>query len=258
MKDLRGKVVILDFWTYCCINCIHTLPDLAKLEKKYPNELVVIGVHSAKFDTEKGTDNIKKAILRYGITHPVVNDANMTIWRKYGVRSWPSLYLIAPEGRVVAHGSGEGLYEPLDERIQELIKLHRDKKTLNERPIKFELARESGDSPLFFPGKVLADETGKRLFIADSTHHRIVITDLDGKKIAVAGTGEPGKADGAFAEATFNDPQGMALDGESLYVADRKNHLIRRLDLEKQTVATAAGTGEQGRERFEGGPALKT
>jgi sugar lactone lactonase YvrE/cytochrome oxidase Cu insertion factor (SCO1/SenC/PrrC family) len=255
LKDLRGKIVVLDFWTYCCINCIHTLPDLARLEKKYANELVVIGVHSAKFDTEKGNDNIKKAILRYEIRHPVVNDANMTIWRTYGVNSWPTLFLIDPEGYVVGRGSGEGLYEPLDKRIAELIEIHRKKKTLNERPLKFELAREEGDSPLFFPGKVLADAAGQRLFIADSTHHRIVITDLDGKKIAIAGTGSPGKADGPFARATFNDPQGMTLDGETLYVADRKNHLIRRLDLKKQTVETVAGTGEQGHDRFEGGPA---
>src|SRR5437763_9100364 len=88
LADLRGKVVVLDFWTYCCINCIHTLPDLAKLEAKYANQLVVIGVHSAKFDTEKNSESIRKAILRYRIKHPVVNDSNMTIWRTYRVRSW--------------------------------------------------------------------------------------------------------------------------------------------------------------------------
>lgn len=263
IKDLRGKVVILDFWTLCCINCIHTLPDLAKLEKKYPKELVVIGVHSAKFKNERDTESIRKAILRYEISHPVVNDADMRIWRNYGVEAWPSLFLIDPEGYVVGQGSGEGLYEALDRRIAELIKVHKAKKTLNEKPLRFELARfqERGDSPLFFPGKVLADAAGKRLFIADSTHHRIVITDLDGKKIAVAGAGEPGKEDGPFDRAGFNDPQGMALQGETLYVADRKNHLIRALDLKAQTVRTVAGTGEQG-DRFSRftrrGPATKT
>src|SRR5262249_11361077 len=144
--------------------------------------------------------------------------------------------------------------------ISSLIKIHKAKKTLNTRPMKFELARfsETGASPLFFPGKVLADQASKRLFIADSTHHRIVITDLDGKKIAIAGMGEPGKKDGAFAKASFNDPQGMALKGDTLYVADRKNHLLRALDLKKQTVTTVAGTGKQGRERDGDGPALDT
>jgi DNA-binding beta-propeller fold protein YncE len=258
MKDLRGKVVVLDFWTFCCINCIHTLPDLAKLEKKYANELVVIGVHSAKFEKEKDTEAIRKAILRYQIKHPVVNDAEMRIWRAYGAQSWPSLFLIDPEGNVVAAGSGEGLGEPLDRAIAELIKTHKAKKTLNEKPLKFELAQESGDSPLFFPGKVLADAAGKRLFIADSTHHRIVITDLEGKKIAVIGDGQPGSADGGFDKARFNDPQGLALRGDVLYIADRKNHLIRAADLKAKEVKTVAGTGTQGQDRHKGGPARQT
>src|SRR5204863_1359508 len=144
-------------------------------------------------------------------------------------------------------GSGEGLHDALDRAIAKLITVHREKKTLNEKPLSFELARfkERGDSPLFFPGKILADAPGKRLFIADSTHHRIVITDLNGKKIAIAGTGVEGKKNGSFDEATFSDPQGMALDGNTLYVADRKNHLIRALDLKAQTVKTVAGTGGQ-------------
>jgi thiol-disulfide isomerase/thioredoxin len=263
LKDLRGKVILLDFWTYCCINCIHTLPDLARLEKKYANQLVVIGVHSAKFDNEKDTKNIRKAILRYEISHPVVNDAEMAIWEayhRYGVRSWPTLVLLDPEGIVVGYTSGEGRFDVLDENIGKLVKLHRKKKTLDEKPRRFELARfqEKGDSPLFFPGKILADEAGKRLFIADSTHHRIVITNLEGKKIAIAGLGEPGRADGSFARAQFNDPQGMALRGQTLYVADRRNHLIRALDLKARTVATVAGTGEQNRYgRSRGGKALE-
>jgi thiol-disulfide isomerase/thioredoxin len=259
LKDLRGKFVLLDFWTYCCINCIHTLPDLAKLEKKYPNQLVVIGVHSAKFDNEKDSAAIRKAILRYEITHPVVNDSEMKIWRKYRVRSWPTLVLIDPEGNNLGEANGEGNYELIDRVLTKLIPEARKKKTLNEKPIKFELARfqEKGDSPLFFPGKVLADGPSKRLFIADSTHHRIVITDLTGKKIAVAGTGESGKADGAFDKATFNDPQGLALKGDTLYVADRKNHLVRALDLKEQKVTTVAGSGEKGDDRRNGGPALK-
>ncbi len=260
LKDLRGKIVLLDFWTLCCINCMHVLPDLAKLEKKYPNELVVIGIHTAKFPNEKNTESIRKAILRYEISHPVVNDAEQRIWETFGARSWPTLCLIDPEGYAVWAGSGEGHYEALDREIRRLIQIHKAKKTLNDKPLKFQLARlqENGDSPLFFPGKVLADAAGKRLFIADSTHHRIVITDLDGKKIALAGSGEPGKADGPFAAARFNDPQGMALRGDQLYVADRKNHLIRVLNLKTQTVQTIAGTGVQGQDRELGGPALKT
>jgi DNA-binding beta-propeller fold protein YncE/thiol-disulfide isomerase/thioredoxin len=259
LADLRGKIVLLDFWTLCCINCIHTLPDLARLEKKYANQLVVIGVHSAKFDNERNTESIRKAILRYEIEHPVVNDAHMKIWRAYEVRSWPTLWLIDPEGRLVGWGAGEGLHDAMEDAIEKLIKEHRAKKTLNEKPLRFELARahEKGEGALFFPGKVLADAGSNRLFIADSTHHRIVITTLDGQKIAIAGTGKPGKEDGPFDKATFNDPQGMALKGDTLFVADRKNHVIRALDLNTKTVKTIAGTGEQGQNRQGRGPALQ-
>ncbi|GBD35791.1 Thiol-disulfide oxidoreductase YkuV [bacterium HR36] len=251
LRDLRGKIVLLDFWTYCCINCIHVLPDLARLEKKYANQLVVIGVHSAKFDAEKDSKNIREAILRYGIEHPVVNDAHRRIWKAYRVIAWPTFFLIDPEGYIVGRASGEGLGQVLDAAIAELIEEHRARKTLNEQPIRFDLEkfRKRHQTPLYFPGKVLADLTTQRLFIADSSHHRLVITDWQGKVLAVAGTGEPGWQDGPFDKAQFNDPQGMALDGDKLYVADRKNHLIRVLDLPRQQVSTLAGTGQQSHDR---------
>jgi thiol-disulfide isomerase/thioredoxin len=269
MEDLRGRVVLLDFWTLCCINCIHTLPDLAKLEAKYPGVLVVIGVHTPKFENEKLTESIKKAVLRYEVKHPVVNDADMKIWRRYGVRSWPTLVLVDPDGNYYGQISGEGAFEVLDFHIGKLVKEHRANKTLKETPINFALFKEEKQTPLYFPGKVLADAASNRLFIADSTHHRIVITDLTGKKIAIAGAGKDGLKDGGFDVAQFSDPQGMTLGGETLYVADRKNHVIRALDLKNQTVKTVAGIvtkdkttgeliGQQDREsRFTSGPALE-
>jgi thiol-disulfide isomerase/thioredoxin len=254
LADLRGKIVVLDFWTFCCINCIHTLPDLAKLEKKFEKELVVIGVHTAKFDNEKVTENIRKAINRYQIKHPVVNDADMKIWTRYDVSSWPTLVLIDPEGNFVGYAPGEGNYEILDQYITMLIAKYTESKTLDVTPRRFDLAkfRDSADTPLFFPGKVLADATTNRLFIADSTNHRVVITDLTGQKIAIAGTGVPGMKDGPFAAAQFDDPQGLALDGKTLIVADRKNHSIRALDLAAQTVSTIAGKGVQDRDSRHG------
>lgn len=258
IEDLRGRIVLLDFWTLCCINCIHTLPDLAKLEAKYPGVLVVIGVHSPKFPNEKKTESIRKAVLRYEVAHPVINDANMAIWRRYGVRAWPTLALIDPEGYVYAAVEGEGGYEYMDRKIAELIKKYEGKKILQKEPLPFQLARvkeSPAARPLYFPGKVKADAASKRLFIADSTHHRIVITDLNGKLVAVAGTGAEGREDGPFDRATFSDPQGMALVKNILYVADRKNHALRALDLDKKTVKTVAGTGEQNRfGRFKKGP----
>ncbi len=248
LQDLRGKFVILDFWTYCCINCMHILPELKKLEDAYPNELVVIGVHSAKFATERDLDNIRQAVLRYEIQHPVLNDANMTLWRKYAVDSWPSLRVIDPEGKVIAQHRGEFTFDELDEFLKNATARYRRTGALNERPIRFDLELYKGsDTPLRFPGKVLVDESQHRLFIADSGHNRIVIADQDGHLVATIGTGEAAHRDGAFDEACFDHPQGMALYGGDLYVADTENHLIRRVDLSSKRVSTVAGNGKQAR-----------
>ena len=251
IRQLRGKVVLLDFWTFCCINCIHIIPDLKKLEHKYPNELVVIGVHSAKFTAEKGTQNIRQAILRYEIEHPVVNDHEMQIWEDYTAKSWPTLFLIDPVGKVVAYMSGEGVYAQMDGIIAKVIETFDAKKLIDRRPLNLKLERQrTPTSVLAFPGKVLADETSKQLFIADSNHNRIVAVSLDHSTVKeVIGSGQIGMTDGSFEAASFNHPQGMALDGNILYVADTENHAIRAIDLAKRTVTTIAGTGEQLRRR---------
>ena len=249
IAGLRGKVVILDFWTYCCINCMHVIPELKALEKKYPNELVVIGVHSAKFNNERDSDNIRQAILRYEIAHPVVNDHEFRIWRSYGVRAWPTLALIDPSGYIIGGTSGEGNFDILDNVISEVVQSARATGALDETPLQWALEKaKSPPSALAFPGKILADEASGRLFIADSNHNRIVIADLQGAVLDVAGTGQQGHSDGVFAQATFNHPQGMALDGAYLYIADTENHLIRRLDLQRRLVETLLGTGQQARQ----------
>ncbi len=240
---------------------MHLFPDLVRLERKYPNEVVVIGVHTAKFDNEKDPKSIEKAMLRYELNHPVINDADKKIWMAYGVEGWPSVGIIDPEGYLVkAYPGQEHIFQDADRVISQLVRFHRANRTLNDKPIYFTKAQaeKAAKSPLWFPGKVLADARSKRLFIADSTHHRIVITDLDGKKIAIAGTGKAGHEDGTFDKASFNDPQGMAVDGNTLYVADRKNHLIRALDLKKHEVKTIAGVGHQGTDIRRGGAALRT
>ena len=249
LSALKGKVVLLDFWTYGCINCMHIIPDLKRLERKYPNELVVIGVHSAKFANEKETENIRRIILRYEIEHPVVNDADFAIWNAYAVNAWPTRYLIDPAGYIIGRLSGEGGYEALDKAIGDSIAEFRKRGKLNEAPLKLVLERAKiGDLPLAFPGKILADAKSDRLFIADSDHNRILIAKLDGTLLETIGTGAHGADDGSFDRATFFRPQGMALDGDTLYVADTENHLIRAVDLRSKTVATVAGTGRQARE----------
>jgi DNA-binding beta-propeller fold protein YncE len=193
----------------------------------------------------------------------VVNDAEKKIWGAYNANWWPTVALIDPEGKLVAGFTGEDKksFAGLDTAINTLITKHRKTKTLDETPLRFDTAqfRDGPDTPLYFPGKVIADAKTNRVFIADSTHHRIVVTDFDGKKIMIAGTGYPGNKDGAFDKAQFDDPQGMAYHDETLYVADRKNNTIRKLDLKPQTVTTIAGTGKQSpwEDHKTGGPALQ-
>jgi sugar lactone lactonase YvrE len=248
LRALRGKFVLLDFWTYCCINCMHILPELKKLEQAYPNEIVVIGVHSAKFETEQDARNITEAVLRYEIEHPVVNDADHVIWNKYLVNSWPSLRVIDPEGRLVAGDSGEITFEVLDAFFRRVIPYYRKKGVLDETPLRFDLEHwKAAATPLRYPGKVLADEASGRLFISDSNHNRIVVASLDGRLLDIAGSGAPGAEDGPFDKASFNHPQGMVLRGQTLYVADTENHLLRAVDLDRRTVRTVAGVGTQAR-----------
>lgn len=255
LADLRGKVVLLDFWTYGCINCMHVIPDLKRLEEKYADELVVIGVHSAKFENEGETENIRRVILRYELEHPVINDHEFAVWQLYGARAWPTFVLIDPAGNVLGYQTGEGIYDLFDQVIGHMVDEFDARGRINRAPINLILERESMvDSPLLFPGKVLADPAHNRLFIADSNHNRIVVTDLEGQVLTVIGSGRADFQDGDYETAAFFRPQGLTLaDPNTLYVADTGNHALRRVDLAAQLVETAAGTGRQGRYRdFEG------
>lgn len=248
MAELRGKIVLLDFWTYGCINCIHVIPDLKALEEKYAQELVVIGVHSAKFDTEKETDNIRQIILRYELEHPVINDRDFVVWQMYGANAWPTFVLIDPNGNVLGFHAGEGIYDLFDTVIAGMVAEFDVQGLIDRTPLELILEKESQlESPLLFPGKVLADGETNRLFIADSNHNRIVITDFDGLILDVIGSGRAAFQDGGFENAAFFRPQGLTLvDEKTLYVADTENHAIRRIDLESRIVETVAGNGRQG------------
>jgi thiol-disulfide isomerase/thioredoxin len=244
-QDLRGHVVLLDFWTYCCINCMHVLSDLARLERHFAGRpLVVIGVHSAKFLSEKDPQNIRKAIARYRVEHPVVVDSEHEIWQRYAVRAWPTLVLIDSSGKVRASVSGEPRFEALVQEVQKLLDQGAAEGTLASAPLQLGSRSEADRTFLRFPGKVLLDR--KRLYVADSGHHRIVVADLDGRILRLIGEGGAGAHDGPASEASFQDPQGMAVLDLALYVADPGNHTIRKVDLENYTVSTVAGTGHKG------------
>ncbi|MCD1286783.1 MULTISPECIES: NHL domain-containing thioredoxin family protein [unclassified Brevibacterium] len=252
LADLRGKVVLLDFWTFCCINCLHVLDELRPLEEKYGHELVIIGVHSPKFEFERTVEAVDQAVERYQVEHLVLDDPDLVTWQAYTARAWPTLAVIDPEGYLVATLSGEGHAAGLGEIIEGLIAEHSSKGTLH-----------SGDGPyvpppapeteLFYPGKVTELPSGN-LLVADSGHHSLVEYDAAGQDIIRRiGTGERGANDGDFATASFSEPGGITVlpaalaaeVGYHLVVADTVNHTLRGIDLENETVTTIAGTGEQ-------------
>ncbi|HET9951636.1 MAG TPA: thioredoxin-like domain-containing protein [Candidatus Eisenbacteria bacterium] len=258
-KELKGQVVLLDFWTYCCINCMHVLPDLAYLEAKYASEpFVVIGVHSAKFANEGSRQTIRAAINRYDIKHPVIVDEEMALWSEYTVRSWPTLVLVGADGRVIGAVAGEGNRAALDEAVGKAIADAKAAGIAAAAPLRFEREESvRAASGLAYPGKVLADPASGRLYIADSNHSRVVVATLPdeagrSRLIATVGTGEVGLDDGPADRATFHHPQGLALMNETLLVADTENHSIRAVDTETFEVRTVAGTGEQSYDRAGG------
>ncbi|EHB09741.1 NHL repeat-containing protein 2 [Heterocephalus glaber] len=254
-KDLRGKVVILDFFSYCCINCIHLLPDLHELEHTYSDKdgLLIVGVHSAKFPNEKVLDNITSAVLRYNITHPVVNDADASLWQDLEVSCWPTLVILGPRGNMLFSLIGEGHKEKLFLYTSIALKYYKDRGQIRDNKIGIKLYKDSlPPSPLLFPGKVTVDHATNRLVIADTGHHRILVIWKNGQIQYSIGGPNPGRKDGLFSESTFNSPQGVAMMDNVIYVADTENHLIRKIDLEAERVSTVAGIGVQGTDK-EGG-----
>lgn len=258
LAQLRGHVVILDFWTYCCINCLHMIPELRRVEREFAGKPVaVIGVHSGKFDAEKDPENIRQAMARYDVRHPVVIDSEYAIWQSYGVRGWPTLVVIDPEGRVVRQIPGEPKQGFLSNVIDTVLEQAEADNTLIDTPLQIHAKTIADTGPLAYPGKV-ATATDGRIAIADSNHHRIALVSANGDKLDVVGSGIQGSVDGPFEDAAFNRPQGMAFDatGNILYVADTENHQLRALDLVGRTVRTIAGTGRKGMIR-KGGPAME-
>ncbi|MER5408106.1 thioredoxin-like domain-containing protein [Streptomyces sp. NPDC002769] len=246
LADLRGRVVILDFWTFCCINCLHVLDELRELEEKHRDTVVIIGVHSPKFVHEAEHQAVVDAVERYGVEHPVLDDPELATWKQYAVRAWPTLVVIDPEGYVVAQHAGEGHAHAIARLVEELEAEHAAKGTLRRGDGPY-VAPEPEPTALRFPGKALALPNGNFL-VSDTTRHQLVELGADGETVVRRiGSGERGFVDGPADAAGFSEPQGLALLGAdgSVVVADTVNHALRRVDLATGEVTTLAGTGRQ-------------
>lgn len=245
LADLRGRIVVLDFWTFCCINCLHVLDELRELEQKHRDTVVVVGVHSPKFVHEAEHRAVVDAVERYGVEHPVLDDPELATWKQYAVRAWPTLVVIDPEGYVVAQHAGEGHAHAIERLVAELEAEHGAKGTLRRGDGPY-VAPEPEPTALRFPGKALVLPGGTFL-VSDTTRHQLVELEPDGESVVRRiGSGERGFADGPAGLASFSEPQGLALlDDASVVVADTVNHALRRLDLGSGEVTTLAGTGKQ-------------
>ena len=247
MKELRGCVVVLDFWTYCCINCMHVVPTLREIERRFADEsVVVLGVHSGKFSAERNPDRIAEAIGRYGMSHPVVVDDDMHIWSAYGIRSWPTVVVVSADGKIAAVAPGEPELEMLEAFVRRELELAREAGTLARSKPPVGRAAPIEHEPLLYPGKASVVPDGK-IAIADSGHHRVMLCEPGGRVVWVAGSGMRGFVDGAAEAATFDAPQGLCWHDGALFVADTRNHAIRRVDATTARVTTVAGTGQLGR-----------
>ncbi|MEE1728315.1 thioredoxin-like domain-containing protein [Streptomyces microflavus] len=245
LSELRGRIVILDFWTFCCVNCLHVLDELRELEEKHRDTVVIIGVHSPKFVHEAEHQAVVDAVERYEVHHPVLDDPELATWKQYAVRAWPTLVVIDPEGYVVAQHAGEGHAHAIEKLVEELEAEHGAKGTLRRGDGPY-VAPEPVATHLRFPGKALLLPDGGFL-VSDTTRHRLVELDEDGETVRRHfGTGERGLSDGGPDEARFSEPQGLAVlpDGR-IAVADTVNHAIRALDLTTGVTSTLAGTGRQ-------------
>jgi thiol-disulfide isomerase/thioredoxin/DNA-binding beta-propeller fold protein YncE len=260
IANLRGRLVILDFWTEGCINCIHIIPTLRRLEQRYPDKVVVIGVHSPKFAREKDASSVKDAIRRYEINHPVIHDPKMTIWTAYGVHAWPTLAIVAPDGSLLGLVPGEPDRDKLIDAIGDLVAKYSGAGSLQPARLEIEsLPQPKGH--FLYPGKlkpVSVKGSERRWALADGGHNQIVLLDDQGREVRRFGSGEAGLLDGPAGKARFNHPQGLIASTDSIFVADTDNHAIRRIDLATTAVTTLAGTGQRGFALREPGPARAT
>jgi DNA-binding beta-propeller fold protein YncE len=249
--DLSGSFVLLDFWTYGCIYCLHLLDDLKRLEKEFADVLQVVGVHVAKYPNEGRPAAVRSALRRYDVQHAVIVDERREIRDAYAVRAWPSLILIDPLGYVVSHHSGERAVGPIRDALQRHVNRCRSEGSLQPITLPDAVPEALEDGTLSYPGGIAFDERGGRLYVADTNHHRILEIEPSGRVRRSFGLIEEGFDDGSAETARFRRPHGLAIDPRrgALLVADTGNHAIRSVDLHSGVTRTIAGTGARALER---------
>lgn len=259
LVDLKGKLLLIDFFTYCCINCLHILPYLTHIESSFSvtDGLVVIGVHSAKFNNERDSANIQLAAERYSIQHPIINDSDISIWTSMEITCWPTLLLVSPTGKLIYVMIGEVHIKMLHDLVQHVLEYYKTHQLIKPHNLPISQGKVSKTGILSYPGKLHLNSDNGMLYISDTAHHRILEVECKSYTVVrVIGSGRRGNKDGNLSEAEFNSPHGLDTRGNFLYVADTENHLIRVINIKDGIINTLCGTGLQGNDKV--GGALNT
>lgn len=243
LASLRGRVVLLNFWTFDSVSCLNVLPDIRFLENKYHDGLSVVGIHTPKYPYQRSGAPVLKAVNRNHIRHPVANDPGYATWQAYGVQAWPTLALIDAQGQLAALLPGEGRRDEADAMIGHLLD-EAAKQDLRVYESQVSSVRPEPRQPLRFPTRLLV--TDSSLWVADTGHNRILECNHDGRIVRQFGSGNPGFWDGTNLDAGFSAPHGIAIARDSIFVADTGNHALRRVRLLDGEVKTVAGTGALG------------
>jgi thiol-disulfide isomerase/thioredoxin len=223
LNDLRGRLVILDFWTPCCVNCLHVLPTLRRLEQTFASSIIVVGVHSPKYPAERDEARLLNTLSRLDIRHPVAHDPDLQLWRDYGISAWPTLVFIDPNGRILGELPGEPATDRLIAGVGEMMRHWRSAGLIRPAPLELKAPPRAGArfrfpskiKPIWRPGKP------KLWAIADSGHHQVVVCDDTGREVRRYGCGNPGYLDLGGEDSAFDSPQGLACDADNIYVARR-------------------------------------
>ncbi|MBL6664385.1 MAG: redoxin domain-containing protein [Rickettsiales bacterium] len=253
-KLLKDKIIVLDFWNSSCISCLEGISEMKKLQERFGNRILLIGVHSSKFQNEKRQSSVKKSVIKHDITYPVINDDNLKLLKHFEIKTWPTVVLLSPKGKIYKKYQGnDEISKNLKKDIKKLI--DGNKFSLNRKPVPLRLAKnDTLGNVLFFPSKIsyaksFTYKNHKQLpalFISNAAQNNIIVSTLSGKIITKIGSGDALFDDGDFITSSFNMPHGLVFYENKLFVADTGNHAIRIVDFTKEKVSTLLGNGQKG------------
>lgn len=252
IDDLNGKITILHFWNASCIDCIDAINKLKDLNDRFPNSFAIIGVHIPVFENEKNLNIVKKAIIKYDINYPVINDKNHELLNKFKITKSPTFLIFNINGKLKQNFDGKNAEKNAIELATKLY--FKNKFSLSNHQIPVVLEKDSSISNILsVPSKIIyVDKFAFKnriipaIIIANSGQNSIIVTNLSGEIIVKIGNGHRGFVDDDLINSRFYNPQSIVYHDKKIYVADTGNNSLRLIDLENNIVKTLLGNGSKG------------